>query len=922
MPLTPAEFVTFWNTSTLREQQGAQMHFQQLVELVGLNPASYFGTTGDKAVFEQHVEKTGGGAGRADVWYRGRFAWEYKGKLKDLDSAYSQLLAYRSSLDNPPLLIVCDFLEYRIYPQWPNLSGQPIKFYNADLLIDRNRDILRWALTDPDKILQVLEKQRLDSEKLTAQLADKFAHLSDLMRQHPLGETPKWGAMQIARFLTKLVFSLFVEDVGLLPPQYTAPMFRYLADGAINVPEAFAEHLSLVFSAMNGETNRYNVSYVPYFNGGIFAESAEGAGDGIEVLDITEIPGAVDILSEAADADWSSVNPTIFGTLFEGALDSSKRAQLGAHYTSESDIRLVIDPVLMAPLLREWDATHAEAAPLMQTFLEPTTTPKTRKAAETRLRELRDAMVAQIEQTTVLDPACGSGNFLYVALKAVKDLERKVRDFFRPLAPDEFRDVVTPRQFFGIEKDPFAAKLAHVVLWIGYLQWRYEDEGTLYWAQPRKQPHPRSLPNPIIQDKLKPTDPDRVTNDDAILRYDADGKPYEPAWPLASIIVSNPPFLGSQSMRGELGDSYTDELRKLYARRVPGSADLVTYWFEKARAYLESGKTKRVGLISTNSIRGGANRAVLDEIKKTGDIFMAWSDKSWRFSNKDEKITEINSRNVKEANKKNLPDAAVRISIVGFATNVDEQRILNGQTVDNINPDLTDGLDMTKAKKLKSNSNISFQGPVKVGKFDISQSLAADMLGEINPSGKNNSDVLKPYINGDDITKRSRGFWIIDFDSLNETQAREYLAPFKYVEIEIKPERLKNNDRQRRESWWKLGRTGNDYHKAVQNLNRQIFTPRVAKYRVFVWQPIETQPSDAIVAIARDDDYFFGVLHSYLHEIWSLRLGTSLEDRPRYTPTTTFETFPFPYPPNQPHPPTPSPWGYTLPTSFGEGEMG
>ncbi len=876
MPITPAEFVARWNDSTRREQQGAQLHFHELVELVGLNPSTYIGTTGDKAVFEQHVEKAGGGAGRADVWYRERFAWEYKGKLKDLDSAYAQVLSYRPNLDNPPLLIVCDFLEYRIYPQWPNLSSQPIKFFNKDLLDERNRDMLRWALTDPDKIRHMLEKQRLDSEKLTENLANKFAHLSDLMRQHPLGETPKWGSMQIARFLTKLVFGLFTEDIGLLPRTRNIPLFRLLLDSAREVTEGFTEELELLFRAMNGDTNRFHLSYVPYFNGGIFAESADGAGDSLEVLDITEIPGALDILSEAADADWRSVNPTIFGTLFEGALDTNKRAQLGAHYTSEADIRLVIDPVLMSPLLSAWEAAQTEAAPLMQTFLDPTTAPKTRKAAETRLIALRDDLYSQLESTTVLDPACGSGNFLYVALKALKDLERKIRDAFRPLAPDEFRDVVTPRQLFGIEKDPFAAKLAHVVMWIGYLQWRYEDEGVLHWHEPRKHPHPRSLPNPIIQDKLKDTDPDRVTNDDAILRYDADGLPYEPAWPPAKIIIGNPPFLGGNKIRAELGN-YVDDLFKLYGGRVPAFADLVTYWFERARAYIEVGQTERAGFISTNSIRGGTNRAVLDRIKQSGDIFMAWSDNEWVLSG-----------------------AAVHISITGFDGKKQAVKTLNGQLVDNINPDLTSGAaDISAAKPLPENSYLGFRGNQKGGAFDIDESLALTLLAAKNPSGISNTDVVKPLLNGSEITARSRNRWIIDFDGLPFEKAKQYEKPLEYVRVHVKPSRDKNPVKSERENWWRSLRSRPQMRVAIEGLNRYIVTPHTSKHRVFTWLDKAILPDHALIVFARDDDYFFGVLHSYLHEIWSLRLGTSLEDRPRYTPTTTFETFPFPYPPGQ-----------------------
>jgi len=893
MTITPADFVKNWNDSTLREQQGAQLHFQQLVELVGLNPASYFGTTGDKAVFEQHVEKTGGGAGRADVSYQGRFAWEYKGKLKDLDSAYAQVLSYRSNLGNPPLLIVCDFLEYRIYPQWPNLSGQPIKIFNQDLLIYRNRKILRWALTDPDKTRHLLEKQRLDSEKLTEKLANKFAHLSDLMRQHPLGGTPKWGAMQIARFLTKLVFSLFVEDVGLLPPQYTAPMFRYLADGAINVPEAFAEHLKLVFSAMNGETNRYNVSYVPYFNGGIFAESEEGAGDGIEVLDITEIPGAVDILSEAADADWRGVNPTIFGTLFEGALDTGKRAQLGAHYTSEADIRLVIDPVLMSPLLSAWDATQAEAAPLMQTFLDPTTAPKARKTAESRLIELRDGMYAQLESTTVLDPACGSGNFLYVALKALKDLEGKIRDAFRPLAPDAFRDVVTPRQLFGIEKDPFAAKLAHVVMWIGYLQWRYEDEGVLHWHEPRKQPHPRALPNPIIQDKLKPTDPDRVTNDDAILRYDADGKPYEPAWPPAKIIIGNPPYMGSKDFKKKLGKEYTEHLHRLYSSDVKANVDLVVYWFEKCRRYIENNHQIRAGLVTTTTINQLQNREILQAITNTGQIFFAKTRIKWGSSEDTRRV-----------------DAQLLVSMIGFDGGIEQKLVLNTIPVPKINYDLTTGMNLRTALPIQQPC-LASSGVKPYGEgFRIPVGEETTFIKALNPSGVKNSDVIRKYYNGSDIARRGKIRWIVDFHNLDDTSldnVKKYKKPFEYIQTTMYSARQAESNPRLVQEWWLYEAPRAELREALKGLHRYLVTVYDSSQRYFVWLNSDILPDQKLIVFATDSDVIMGVLHSYIHELWSLRMAASrgVAGSPTYSVTEAFRTFPFPYSPkNEPAEPS------------------
>ncbi len=305
---------------------------------------------------------------------------------------------------------------------------------------------------------------------------------------------------------------------------------------------------------MNGERGDFLLKPVPYFNGGLFADSAPGAGDGLEVLDITQIPGALNLLRSVSEADWRSVNPTIFGTLFEGALDEGKRAQLGAHYTGENDIRLVIEPVLMTPLYRLWDEIRAEAEPLLQTYLQ-TDAPRPKQAAYDRLAALRNTMLAALGDIRVLDPACGSGNFLYMSLRALKDLEGRVHTLFEPLALP-FVDVVTPRQLYGIEKDEFAARLAHVVVWIGYLQWRYENEGgRLHFYNPRTgTPHPRQLPNPIIQDKTAPDEPERILNDDAIMRYDADGNPYEPDWPEVDVIVGNPPFLGGKRMRCRIGD--------------------------------------------------------------------------------------------------------------------------------------------------------------------------------------------------------------------------------------------------------------------------------------------------------------------------------------------------------------------------------
>jgi hypothetical protein len=677
------------------------------------------------------------------------------------------------------------------------------------------------------------------------------------------------------------VFALFCEDVDLMPLVFKQPVFRFLVDGAKKVgdtPEDFAEQMRQLFEAMNGERSTYILQPVPYFNGGIFAESAPGAGDAYEVLNLMYIPGGIALLEEVSEADWRYVNPTIFGTLFEGALDTSKRAQLGAHYTGEDDIRLIVEPVLMQPLYREWDDIRAEAELLMQTYLASDTTPRATQSAKERLIALHDGMMTRLGTIKVLDPACGSGNFLYMSLRALKDLEGRVRKFFEPLGLP-FRDVVTPRQLYGIEKDEFAASLAKVVVWIGYLQWRYEDEGILHPYQPRQSvQHPRALPHPIIQDKNRPDEPDHILCADAIMRYDADGKPYEPEWVDADVIVGNPPFLGGYKQRSELSDTYIDKLFELYDKRVSSPSDLVCYWFEKALKQIVTQKAKRAGLLATNSIRGGTNREVLKHIKDSGDIFIAWSDREWV-----------------------LDGAAVRVSMIGFDNGLESSRILDGIPVSAINSDLTTSVDITIAKKLPENMNLCVRGNEKHGAFDISHELAQKMMSAVNSSGVSNTDVILPYLNAYDIVQRSRNKWIVDFFNFPLEQAEKYEMPIEYIQQHVKPERDKNNRTTRRERWWQHGEITPSMRRTVMSLERFIVTPSVSKHRIYVWLKGKTIPDHALQVFSRDDDYFFGVLHSKVHEVWSLRMGTWLGkgNDPRYTPTTTFETFPFPWSPGK-----------------------
>ncbi|MEQ1555494.1 MAG: DNA methyltransferase, partial [Gallionella sp.] len=365
----------------------------------------------------------------------------------------------------------------------------------------------------------------------------------------------------------------------------------------------------------------------------------------------------------------------------------------------------------------------------------------------------------------------------------------------------------------------------------------------------------------------------------------------ESEWPAVDAIVGNPPFLGDKKMRGELGDDYTEALRRVYAERVPGGADLVTYWFEKARAHIAAGQCQRAGLVSTNSIRGGANQTVLARICASASIFNAWSDEAW-----------IND------------GAAVRVSLVCFAStnNVHSAPVrpepvegsartvlLNGAPVATIHADLTsgDGLNLTLAKPLQTNAGVAFIGTQKNGAFDIPGELARQWLTQPNPNGRPNSDVIRPWSNGMDITRRPSDTWIIDFGvAMSEQDAAIFELPFQYAEKHIKPVRTGKRHTRASELWWihECARPG--LRNALNSQSKFIGTPRVAKHRLFTWLDTSLLPDCQVVAIARSDDTTFGILHSRFHELWSLGLCTWLGvgNDPRYTPTTTFETFPFP----------------------------
>lgn len=817
--MTPQEFVQKWSRIQLKEATAAQSHFNDLCRLVGelspleADPAGAFFT------FEATTAKNDGRPGRADVWYKGKFIWEYKGLHANLDKAYQQLQLYREALGNPPLLIVSDLHTIIIHTNFENTIKEKHEITFERLLKGDGLTLLKRIFSDPESF-----RPGQTQIHVTEANAETFLAVIQALRKHQQITEQHINPEQLAHFVIRLLFCMFAEDLGLLPHTIFSQLVNMQDDQFTH----FRFGLQNLFQTMRSG-GLYGFYKIRYFDGGLFDDEF--------VPDLP--PDLGQALRQAVNQDWSGVDPSIFGTLFERVIDEEKRVQLGAHYTSRTDILLVVEPIVMKPLRDEWVQVKRKAA----------TEPTQLAQFTTKLAAIR-----------VLDPACGSGNFLYIALRQLLDLQKEVIVYGQQFGLD-LPLTVSPAQLYGLEINPYAHELAQITVWIGYLQWRFENGFA-------------NLEEPILR-PLK-----NIERRDAILTYDGDGRPVAPIWPQADFIIGNPPFLGDKKMRRELGQQYVDDLRQLYRDHIPGQSDLVCYWFEQARTMIAQQKAGRVGLLATQGIRNGANQTVLRRIKQTGNIFWAYSDRNWV-----------------------LDGATVHVSMVGFDNGSDPIRLLDGRKVRFINADLQNFLDFSNLKPLAGNKGLSFIGTQKNGPFNLTREQGEKMLVAVNPDGRSNQEVIKPWINALDVTRRPRQMRIVDFGPYTSLEeAAKYILPFEHVQNLVKPARERVNRYEQRKEWWLFERPRPGLRAAISSLKRFIVTPMVSKHRLFVWVEPEVVPENLLVVIARDDDYFFGVLSSSIHELWARRLASQLreaESGTRYTPTTTFETFPFPWVPGR-----------------------
>lgn len=835
--MTPNDFIRKWRANALKERSASQSHFNDLCALLGVLDPIAADPVGEWFTFEKGASKSSGGEGWADVWRKECFAWEYKGKHANLEKAYQQLLQYSVALENPPLLIVSDMDRIIIRTNWTNSVQEKHEILLDDLLDGDIRARLKHAFTDPEEL-----KPRKTRQELTEETAGEFAGLAQRLRDRG------HDGFQVAHFVNQLVFCMFAEDVDLLPNH----MFTKMLNVCRFEWDNFTLHAGTLFRAMADKGGMVGFDRVDWFNGGLF--------DGAEPLPLTE--DDVEQLAKAAKRDWSQIDPSILGTLFERGLDPAKRSQLGAHYTDREKIMMIIKPVIIDPLEAEWAEALGKMAALIESapkrtkerLLSPAEKRKGEKLIDEAAR-IHEAFIDRLVNFRVLDPACGSGNFLYVALRSLKDLEHRANLDAEALGLPRGFPRVGPECVLGIELNPYAAELARVSVWIGEIQWMRRNGFD-------------AAKNPILRTL------DTIECRDAVLN--ADGTRAE--WPVADVVVGNPPFLGGKKILTEMGKEYADRLRKAYAGRLPGFADLVCYWFSQSIAQIADGKLAAFGLVATNSIRGGKNRDVLRTIPSVGTIFDAWSDEPWV-----------------------VDGAAVRVSIISVTSKPVVAVQLDGKAVAEVHPDLTaksetTSNDVTLASKLIENADIGFIGVQPSGPFSVSGDVARTwLLAPLNPNGLSNGAVLAPYWNGMDITRRPRDVWIVDpLADISENDFALFELPFQHVLEFVKPQRLASSVKKSAETWWQHWCPRPEMRKALAPYSRYIVTARVAKYRLFTWAPRVLLADCQAIAIARDDDTTFGILHSTFHELWSLRMGTSLEDRPRYTPSTTFETFPFP----------------------------
>lgn len=930
-PQTPEQFVANWSKSSGHEDKVDRQFFLELCDLLDVPKPSPVNEAQESYCFQKAVKITHPDGAettkKIDFYKRAHFVIEAKqgsdagdkskgtarrgteGWKGAMRAAFAQGHEYAINLPEgrPPFLVTCDI--GHIFEVWSGFSGsyggygasKRIPF--GDLVHEETRAFLRAVFLDPHSLNPALR-----AAKVTREVA---IHLATLAKELE----PTYGAERTAAFLMRCIFTMFAEDVGLLAGE---PFTKAIAEHWIVDPAAFPEGVSDLWKAMD-QGLRFGFTKLLRFNGGLFAST--------EALPLTK--AQLSELLAASKREWSAVEPTIFGTLVESALYERDRARLGAHFTPREYIERLIRPAMLEPLRGDFALALGESRLMMaEAAVDGAGNPREpTKAERAAAADVLTKFHAKLCKVKVLDPACGSGNFLYVSFALLKELEaevlRELADLGQASGRLDLESVsVNPSQFLGIEKNPRAREIADLVLWIGYLQWHRKTRSDVPPVEPILRQYKNIVQGDAVLASDTPTpklgeDGEHLTvwdmrtyvesavtgelipsaaADAQVGLYDY-ANPCAVEWPDADFIVSNPPFCGNKPMRKALGDSYTEALRSVY-KQVPQTADLVMYWWEKAAASVRAGKARRFGLITTNSITQKFNRGVIEAHtgakKDPLAVTFAIADHPWVVSGAAVRIAMTVGARAAEANGQAVL-ATVAAEERGDGVESLAQRVeVATKGVAAIHSDLTGGANVAAAIPLRANTGISFQGMNLVGE---GFRLTGTELRQFGYPPDSLPSVVKPYMNARDLTQGADQRWVIDLFGMTAEQVRErHPALYQRVVDRVKVERDHNKRDSRRKNWWLFGEPVGKLRTALKGLKRYIVTPETSKHRFFVFAPMELLPDHKLYAIASDDAFVFGVLSSRLQTVWALAAGgwLGVGNDPVWSNTTCLGHFPFP----------------------------
>jgi hypothetical protein len=915
-------FIDRWKPSGGAELSNYQTFLAELCDLIGVPrpDPSVPDDTKNQYVFERAVHFHNGdgttSTGRIDLYKQGCFVLEAKqgrdaannlpaarirrgtairetpGWDEAMFAARNQAEQYAKAIPDgwPPFLIIVDVgysielyadfsLTGKNYAQFPDRNTFRILLDQLayPLVTDRLRAVWLDPLSlDPTRI----------SARVTRKVAEKLAVLAVDLEQ-------TYDPALVTNFLMRCIFTSFAEDVHLIRENSWTELLLSLRGDVAN----FRPMVEALWQTMNiGGFSPVIRQQVLRFNGGLF--------ETVEAIPVTS--AQLELLIEASQADWQDVEPAIFGTLLERALNKEERHRLGAHYTPREYVERLVIPTIIQPLREDWKVVQATAVTLVRAG--------NKGQALEEVRNFR----RQLCNLRVLDPACGSGNFLYVTLEHLKRLEGEVIEMLEGLGETQLVLLETglnvdPHQLMGLEINPRAAVITDLVLWIGYLQWYFRT-----WGANSIPPEPviKHFHNIEARDALIDYDEARPARDEngqiktqwdqrtyrshpvtgesipdesarrTILEY---VNPRRAVWPAADFIIGNPPFIGNWMMRGELGDGYAETLRTLYSE-VPESADFVVYWWHIAADAVRSGATRQFGFIATNSLRQTFNRRVVSQHLQSENplsIVYAVPDHPWVDSR-----DGANVRISMTVGKKGRHEGMLS-TVISESSGADHIVVALSDRVGIIHPDLRVGPNITAARPLKANEGLSCPGVKLHGAgFIVSPEQAAKLgLGKIAGLERH----IRSYRNGRDITARPREVLVIDLFGLTIAQVQTtFPEVYQWVRDRVKPERDTNNRATYRDNWWIHGEPRKDFRPALAGLRRYISTVETAKHRFFVFLDQSILPDNRLVNIAIDDAFHLGVLSSKVHVVWALAAGGTLEDRPVYNKTRCFEPFPFP----------------------------